>query len=175
MKKKDEIRKELESLSPGLGKEFERPDAFRVPANYFSELPGNLIGKIRTADQPMAGSAQERAAWWEPLLSALFAPRYRLALASMILLIAAGILYSRYSRGEDSRAISFVSISSAEAYAYLEADLAAVEESLIVETAAEMAEADLFLENTLEKEEIGRYLDQNLEDVELEMLEESIF
>jgi len=51
MQKSDEIKKELESISPKLA-EIQRQDAFNVQEDYFTNLPDQVQKRIRKKEKP---------------------------------------------------------------------------------------------------------------------------
>lgn len=88
MNPKEELRDELKALSPLLEQLKATKEGFQVPENYFRNLEGELLERIRQERRTPA-----RAPWWQPLLEQwqlLLQPRYALALASVLVLIAAG-------------------------------------------------------------------------------------
>ena len=101
-----EIRDELHQIAPGLN-EMKNEDGFTTPHNYFKELP----------DRVFAGIAEEETkpspVWsW---LQNLPAPRYVMAFGSVVVLIVAGIWFTRVQGVQDPLA----SITPDEALDYV--------------------------------------------------------
>ncbi len=97
MKNKEEIREELERLSPLLLAQKGRPEGFGVPKDYFNSLPDIIVDKVA----PKRAPAQEpRSSWLDDLtvlLQGFFQPRYALAIASVALLLVAGVYFGTSS------------------------------------------------------------------------------
>lgn len=88
MKEKNEnwkIRDELRGIAPGLN-EMKREDGCTTPHNYFKELPNRVFARIAEEKQRPI----QAASWIRSLLK----PRYAIALASVLILIVAGVWYS---------------------------------------------------------------------------------
>lgn len=91
MKRKDEIRKELEEI----GSEFHLPEkeGFSVPHNYFEQLSEDILEQVGTQPQVAqqgSPSWSERIDQW---LAILFQPQFALATVA-ILLVAGFILWN---------------------------------------------------------------------------------
>ena len=95
MKNRDEIKDELEGLSPFLWKQKEKPDGFEVPKDYFKSLPDEVLKKMNVGQKV---EHTPKINWWENLMEyfqPLFQPKYTLAIASFTLLMVAGIFYMK--------------------------------------------------------------------------------
>ena len=109
MKEKNEhreIRDELRQIAPGLS-ELKREDGFTTPHNYFKEFPDKVLVKIATEEQKPASVLT-----W---LQSLMRPRFVVAFASVLVLIVAGVWYSRMQSTSDP----IVSITQDEALEYV--------------------------------------------------------
>lgn len=88
MNPKEELRDELRALSPLLEQLKESKEGFQVPETYFQNLEDDLMQRIQwTPRQPV------RTPWWQPLAAQwqiLLQPRYAMALASILVLMAVG-------------------------------------------------------------------------------------
>lgn len=179
MSKKDEIRKELEGLSPLLSKmKEEGRQPFRVPEGYFKGLPGDVLRRARAEEGLVRGrrpSAAERSgmgfgAWLQWLLL----PRRAVGLAVALMLVVAGafLFWPRLSGPLPEEALA--GISDAEAKAYVSENIGEFELELLLE--ASMVSADDVPEIEVlpgvEEEDIGRYLDEVIEEMDLDELEE---
>ncbi|MBK6950168.1 MAG: hypothetical protein IPH16_20690 [Haliscomenobacter sp.] len=89
MNPKVELRDELRALSPLLEQLKSGKEGFQVPETYFQNLEGELLERIQQQER----RTPVRIPWWQPLLEQwqlLLQPRYALALASVLVLVAAG-------------------------------------------------------------------------------------
>ncbi len=92
MKKKDEIREELNELSPLLAR-MKKENSFKVPRNYFESLPDKVMEQV--CPQPQTQQAPQ-IGWLDRLLenlAVLLQPRYAVGLATIAILIVAGVFY----------------------------------------------------------------------------------
>ena len=96
MKKNDEIREELKELSPFLAK-MKRENAFKVPKNYFESLPDKVLEQVRP--QPVTQQTPQ-ISWFDRLIDSfavLLQPRYAVGLATVAILLVAGVFYMQKS------------------------------------------------------------------------------
>lgn len=88
MRNKDELKKELEELSPFLFEQKTAGEGYRVPKDYFKDLSDEILLQVK---QPVPVTEQQPG-WLEQTILAiqyLFQPRFALAYACLALLIAA--------------------------------------------------------------------------------------
>lgn len=171
-KKKENIKKELEALSPLLSRlrKESTEEGFSVPPRYFKELPGEVMDRLQRE------SASHRRSWqasWQHLLAWLFRPGVALALASLVLAIAAGIylLAPRPASGETVENL-LASLTPEEVEAYVNANLETFDTELVVEMAAASPDISILPGDELKGEELDQYLDKLLQEVDEQTLEE---
>jgi hypothetical protein len=146
--KKSELRDDAPELS-GLS----RDDGFTTPHNYFRELPDRVFEKIvaeEAAPSPIVS-------WLRHLLR----PRYSVAIASVLLLIVAGIWYGNMQEVNDPLA----SITQDEAFAY-------VMENLHEFTSEDLASAGLL--SGWEEDALSPLSDEDVESM-IDFLQEDEF
>ncbi len=94
MNNNNDIREELEGLSPFLSKQKNRPEGFEIPKDYFKSLPNMVMDKVK--EKPVI--YQEPSSNWVDeiitMLQGLFQPRYAVAIASVAILLVAGIYFT---------------------------------------------------------------------------------
>ncbi len=163
MKEKDEIRKELEELAPGLSK-IKREQPFQVPPTYFKELPDEMLEKAR--QQPTG------PAWWSTLgewVSSLLTPQ-RLAwqLAAIAVVVVAGIWMVRsHQPAEELPSVADLSVEEMQLYVSNNIDEFDVD-ILLEESNLTYIDVPLLDTTAIEQE----YLDEFLDDLDLNDLEE---
>lgn len=188
---KDELRDELEN-SPFLKKMKERPaeanDGFQVPQNYFQHLPNEVMRKVKElvvapAPQP---SWQERIGQF---LQGLLQPKLALALASVIVLAVAGILFLKPKNTVEiapAMAVAKLSeIPDEELFAYVSDNINEFDHKQVLEFSnAELPEVKPKKSKTPklpkietlkpETKEIEAYLDEAIDEIDVEDLEEML-
>ncbi len=96
MDRKKEIENELENLSPFLA-EMKKKDSFKVPDNYFAELSANVWEEVKKEKvQTEATPVSTSPSWLEQMMQSIaviFQPRMALSLASVAVLMVAGIFW----------------------------------------------------------------------------------
>lgn len=95
MKRKDSdktLQDELRQIAPELS-EMKHEDGFTTPHNYFKELPDRVFAQI-------AAEEQRPVLVWD-WLRGLWKPRFAIAFASVLVLVVAGVWYSRMQTSED--------------------------------------------------------------------------
>ena len=170
--KKENIKKELEELSPLLSRlrQESKGDGFSVPPPYFRELPGEVMDRLQRETANRQGHWR---AWWQPLLSILFRPGVALTVASLALAIVLGIylLAPRPAGGEVGESL-FASLTPEAVQAYVNANLEAFDIELVVEIASSSPDISILPADEFQGEELDQYLDKLLQDVDEETLEE---
>lgn len=165
MKRKSNTQKELEELSPFLAK-MKQKENYTVPANYFDNLADKVLNQV----EPIQTTAKETVAkrsWFDDLIisiQALFQPTYALRLASVAILLAAGIWFFQ----KDSATSDFPSDEAIAAYIVDNID--DFEEELLAESWNE-PEGDLLFEN-IDDSALDQYMDSVIDEVNLEELED---
>ncbi len=97
--RKDDIQKELREISPFLADLKKTEGGFKVPKDYFEQLPEQIMERV----QPGRTVTTEPAAqpsWWDRTLNSLallLQPRYATALAAIALLLVAVWIWQKPS------------------------------------------------------------------------------
>ncbi len=174
METKNEIKKELEELSPFLAQFQTRDSGFRTPKNYFKDLPDTIIGKIQAEEQASLERPKSTSGWLESLLASLQwlpQPRYAFALASVTIAIVAAlwILRSPFFKGEQE--LAWNDIPTEEIDEYIADNLQDFEMDLLIEFAPDLEEQNVFRSSEIQEEAIDAYLDEIIEDLDIEDLE----
>ena len=158
--RKDEIREELESLSPFLAKMKEQEDGFEVPKNYFQSLPNQVFEKLGTEPSPLKIEQKSASGFWVNPLRFLFQPKYAFALASVALLLIASVFWINNTPEEGLLA----NLSDEEIESYIFNNIDEFDSELWMEN--DLGFDDLDLSNEEEEE----YLDDLIEDMDVEDL-----
>lgn len=169
---REEIRKELEDLAPGLSRFQNKEDGFRVPAGYFQSLPDEVIDKLGIGKKSRQKSG---SLWLEQWLSLLLQPRPALALASLLVVLIAGWWFLNRQSGESlpSETVAFEQITPREAADYLSQNLDEVDEELLLEFVSNDPSLDAFIDmelNQLEDDQLEEMVDEFFDDLEIEDL-----
>ncbi len=183
MKNSDELRDELEN-SPFLKKMKAQPgEGFKVPRHYFKHLPDEVWKQVKPAPSPVTS----RPSWLENLelfIQGLMQPRYALALASVVALVAVTVVFFKDKNvGANMQPIAQVTlaeITDEELIAYVSDNIGDFDRGLMLEvsgpempevgqptkpsTKAEMAKPNV--------EEMEEYLDEVIDEIDVEDLEE---
>ena len=168
MNREEDIRKELEEISPFLSR-LKKENPFEVPADYFENLPDQILEQVRPTAQPSTPVARE--SWLDQLLNSLatlLQPRPALALVSLALLVVAGIFLLRTN---DPGQLAERTLAE-EAKDYIASNIDEVDDELLMEMVFGGEEqAEDILPDVLGEDEllIDEVLDE-LEDVNIEDL-----
>ena len=170
MENKDEIRKELEELSPFLSKMKKGKEGFEVPANYFKQLPDLIMDRIQEEEAP-SYSVAPTTNWLDQIIERiqlLLQPQYAMALASVAILIVASIFFF----GQNNKladATTLAEVSDEEISSYVMSNVEEFDMDLLMEVMDEE-----ILEEELENESStdDNYLDDIIDDLSDEELEE---
>lgn len=147
----DELKDELEELSPLLGKMRKKSkERFSTPPLYFEQLEEEAWKKIKASAQqdttttaPEKGAALPRLSWWERLRGWILKPSYGLGLAAMATIVVAAVFLLRSpqgSRTQQSYEDLLAQISDDELYGYVQENEEDFDAELLIET---MQESDL--------------------------------
>lgn len=172
-KNHEELRKELQTLSPFLEVMKTEKEGFKVPDNYFSNLADDVLWKIRT--EPLALEAKEpfRKSWFEKmdsLLRTVMSPQYALVLASIVLLLVAGIFFIRPAFTPQDE---LASLSKEEIHQYLINHAHELDPETLVELTEQQKPVNLEIDPLLlPSEEVQQYFKDLSNGVDPETLEE---
>ena len=184
MKNKDELRDELEN-SPFLKEMKERPsDGFQVPKNYFQHLPNEVMRKVK---EPTSAPVRQPS-WLEQMgqfVQGLLQPRYALALASVVVLVVAGVGFLKDKNATTTlpamAEVQLADISDEELFAYVSDNISDFNRQQMLEISGpELPEVKVQPKTPAlpkikaqkpEMKEIEAYLDDAIDDIDLEDLE----
>ena len=178
-KNKKEVQDELSSISPMLSKmKQEQEDPFRVPHNYFEQLPDDIMRQLKAEAAPEPAKTQG-ISWIDRMLESLtvlLQPRMAVAFASMALLIVAAFFFLQ-SPGEESPYVAEIQedISEQEIAAYIEANIDEFDAELL------FAESDSPYEDLqdnsleVEDEELDEYMDDLIDELDESELEQLLW
>ncbi|NUN99490.1 MAG: hypothetical protein HUU01_02610 [Saprospiraceae bacterium] len=175
MKKQDDLKKELEELSPLLSKLKAQDNPFKAPEGYFSSLPDELMARLRHAEQPLPAPVQ--SGWSTRLLEfleSLIQPRLVVGFATIALLIVAGVLWLRQESGNEvsEQLALFSDLSAEEVNAYVTENIDAFEEE---ELMVAVEESGIEVENSLPAIDLdAQAIEEYMEDAIHEMDEEDL-
>ena len=156
-RRKDEIRKELKELSPGLQRLPDK-DGFEVPHNYFKQLPDQIMARVE--------EEQEKAKVnWISVVDDWFATllhrRYALALATALgLVVVATVLWP----GSASTP-AVVEITADDAYQYALANLSEFEQA-IQSTDGLLEDMEINFLDAADPSELDEMLDEMLDELD---------
>lgn len=168
---KKELQDELRELFPEL--EDRKPEGFRVPYNYFEQLPDQVMQRIRLESdhsrqiQPGIRQiwSQRMAAVW----AAIWQPRYAIGLAGVAMVLVAGVWFYTHQASEPEQTAS---LTQEEIGQYVSDHLTEFDEEQLVEQSLITHEAASEGKTLpLQEEEINQYLEQNLNDLDENELE----
>ena len=162
-RRKNEIREELENLSPFLSKMKEEKEGFEIPRNYFKSLPNRVFEKLGNEPSPLAISEKSSLGFWSNPFQFILKPRYALAFATLSLLVTAGIFWTNNS----TETAPLADLTSEEIQTYISNNIYEFDEALFLES-------DLGFENfeSLENAESDEFLNNIIDDLDIEDLEE---
>jgi len=177
MRKQDDLKQELEELSPLLQKLKAQDNPFKTPEGYFASLPDEIITRLRSAEQPQRAPA--RLSWTDRLLGfleTLMQPRLAVGLATVALLIAAGVFWLRpeNSGAPSEQQLALLSELSAEEVSdYITENIETFEEDELVLAATE---SGIEVENSLpaidlDSQAIEDYMEEAIQEMDQEDLE----
>lgn len=164
MSEKENIKTELEDLAPTLAKlkAENLGTGFQVPPNYFRQLTTDILAEVQPS------SPVPSVTWYDRLirqLSTLLQARPALALASVVVLILAGMWFLR-TNSLSSNDVPGLALNNEELEAYVLAHIEDFDTDLLIDiyTAEEEGKTEEIMESPL--------LEENLDNLLLEMDEE---
>lgn len=172
MKRPDEdIRRELEELSPRLLQMKEQGEAFKVPEDYFQRLQEEVLGKVQQEPQSVPESNRWAARLWESV-QFLFQPRWALSLASIAIVVTLVGLWFFQSPSNTTATLSteLAKVDQEALNRYIQANLHEFDTETLMEFAASQEGAASF--EDLTPEELDQYMDEVIQDLDTETLKE---
>jgi len=168
--KKNDVKKELEELSPLLAKIKAREPEHEVPENYFEALPDQVWEQIKLMPQPERAPAQP--SWWERVQAALqqlMQPRMAVGLATFAVLIVAGTYFLRPAATRDD---PFAQLTAEEVTAYMAQNADEFDPQLLMEAMGEQSDMSILSGSEFNDEEIEQLLDEVIEEMDNQSLED---
>lgn len=171
MKDKEELRKELEELSPFLSRMKKRADGFNVPENYFQSLPDEILKQVKPARASRSSSLRAR-------LQPLWQPKYALAFAASVALLVAAVAFFRSKEANDPAqpytSLSLQGISDEALQAYIFENIEEFDNELILKThySGQNGQPMPALSPESDPDELERYLDGIIDEIEVDELED---
>jgi len=161
-KNEQEILDELRQIAPNLSK-IKKQDPFRVPVNYFEQLPHKI--------QEKAIQAESSPSIWQILVQYLVTPKYSLAAASVLVLLVGGLLYFSTSQKMDEFQFDKIAFEDIDNFIFEnidEFDTQLVEEGFLASATME----DLLMYGT--DQDLDAIDDFLINDIEAIILEEEL-
>jgi hypothetical protein len=155
MDKRENIQKELESLSPRLAERQGKGDGFLPPPGYFDALPGEVLSKLNQSP-PAAGTPRRNPA----------VHRRTLAIAAAIALLVAAALWlipaTDTAQKPGMAAADFSQLSREELWTYVYENIDDFDWEMLVESGLAGEDAVLMpLPETMTEEEIKSMLERS--------------
>lgn len=171
MKNQDDIKKELQELSPLLAKLKEKEKPLEAPENYFDALPDQIWEQIKLMPQPER--AQPQPGWRERTLlglQTLLQPKVAIGLATFIVLIVAGVFIIKPGVKDHSEDL-FAGLSAEEVTAYMSQNIHEFDTDLLIDAASAYPDMSIFMGSEFDDTEIDQLLDEVVKDLDDETLE----
>lgn len=176
MKQKKQILEELEELSTSLAKLKGEDAGFRVPQNYFSELPDQVMNRIKKEAEEKPSMSTSLSEWINQLsqqLQWLLRPQYAMALASVAVLLIAGIWWmSKANEGSISELDPLASLSQDEIVDYIDENIEHFKLEILAETEMAASDVNIVPGIPFEDEAVEEYLDEIIDELDDKDLEE---
>jgi hypothetical protein len=175
MKRKEDIRKELEELSPFLAKLKKEKDGFEVPVDYFQGLSDQIMDRIKAEEQPAPQASPATPAWVTQVKQAiqwLVQPQYALAIASVAILLVAGWWWNQSNTLRPSSDALFAELSQEDILNYIDQNIENFGTELVTAVEQSPGTQDILPAVPLEEEAVEEYLDEILNELNDEELEE---
>jgi len=158
---KDDIKKELEGLSPKLAK-LRKPAAMpEVPKNLFHNMQQGVIQELKTEVEQT--SVQQKEPWWR----FIFKPVSALAFATFLALVGVGIFLNNPT-ADGQFAID--DLSEEEILAYIDSNIDDFESASLLEMTDE--EDQYLLDSNINDAELEEYLNNNFDDLDDDSFEQ---
>lgn len=169
MKSPDDVRKELEDLSPRLLRLKEQGSGLKVPEDYFQRLQEEVLEKIQQKPQTVAPAGWS-SDWWKAV-QFLFEPRWALSLATVVILLAVGgVWFFQQASTPSSLSAELAKVDRETLNTYIQANLHNFDTETLMEFAASEEGVSHF--EDLTPEELDEYLDGIIQDMDAETLKE---
>ena len=162
MKPNNDIRKELEEISPFLAKLKDKKEGFEVPKDYFSTLADDIMEKCLPVEgiKKVPPSKNRFWDWLDNLLTPLMQPRYAMALSSLVFVVFFAI-YLWPSVQDNAEIVAGQDVTREEVLTYVTDNLEDFDLELLAELDVEIDYNDLF---ELNEQELEEYINENVLD-----------
>jgi len=166
----DDVRKELEDLSPRLLRLKEQGRGLKVPEDYFQRLQEEVLEKVQQKPQTVAPPSWS-SDWWKAW-QFLFQPRWALSLATVAILLTVGGVwfFQQESKTSSSLSTELAKVDRETLNTYIQANLHDFDTETLMEFAASQEGGSHF--EDLTPEELDDYLDEVIQDMDAETLKE---
>ncbi len=165
MDNREDIRKELEEISPKLAR-LKRDDGFRVPPEYFYKLQAEVMEKAGLSDHNT-----EKSLWEKLLLSISFLLRPQLAAAFTVVLLLVASSYWFLRADKDHFADRFHQIPTEDLALYLSDNADEIDEYLLYELADGEEDLQKIIPvDRINDDELEQLFDEFIDDIELDEL-----
>ncbi|MGK0365769.1 MAG: hypothetical protein ACI85O_002837 [Saprospiraceae bacterium] len=116
MNKDKNIYTELEELSPFLAKMKSKKETVEMPENYFHYLENSVMQQVELENTPVLQTTEgvSKSLWIR-----LFLPRGIMGLASVVLLIVAGVYFNQSKVNTSNNSLQFAELTDTEILNYL--------------------------------------------------------
>jgi hypothetical protein len=171
--RKNEIKEELNNLSPMLHKLKEQDEPFKVPQGYFNRFQEDLLGQLKETEQ----SENKAPAPWSfqtllDQLAWLLQPRMALALSSVLIVLVAGWFLFNKNTESHNQELNFAALSVEEIQQYIDSNLDDFDEETVQQVAQDNQTIQMIPHNGIDTKELDQYLNDMMEDLDPEDLEE---
>ena len=169
---KKEIKEELNNHAPLLSGLSKKLEGYKVPDDYFARMEADLWEQIKPAAKTVTESAP-RTSWLDGLIqqiSWLLQPRMALQLASVAIVVVAGIVLMNQNTTTQPDALA--DLTAEEASEYLLAHLDEFDTESLIELGFEEADFSAMDETLFEDTDVDDLLDElQRENIDLQTLE----
>ncbi|MFZ4543759.1 MAG: hypothetical protein ACOYOA_06900 [Saprospiraceae bacterium] len=139
---KDNLKKELEEISPYLSEMKDKPEGYQVPKDYFAGLQDSVFAQLKNEQAEVFVKASQETATqktsiWQNILAEIawiIRPRYAVAMASLVALLFFAWLQFRPST--DDNCTQLACVSDSEIQQYLEQNLDEIDTETLWSAAA---------------------------------------
>lgn len=170
MNRKEEIKKELEELSPNLAK-LKKGNPFRVPANYFEQLPDQIMEQAKWTRVEKSVEEVSAVSWLDRIKSAfVFLLKPQVALAALgIVAITWTVIFTMNETEEGGMVLADQSIDAVtDAYVLDHIDEFEIEDLALLAFEEENPAAGMDDLMDIDEEEV---IDEILDGLEVEDIE----
>lgn len=150
---KEELKKELEEISPFLLEMKEKPEAQTVPKHFFNNMRIDIMNKVKADVQQI----QPKKSWFYELktqVQSFFRPQlvFGLASAGVLIVVVSLFVFKNTSNSQSDNCNSLACVSDEETTAYIDENINDFEEKTLWDVAYEQQESttQATIENTKE-------------------------